>query len=145
VSSDYHLLCLSHDPAIAISYDLTLAEIEAATRDHEALLGHQGCDIMAGRFSYPLVEAGCFGRQMTGQSGCGGYHTHLIWTDRDWLRLLVAATDAPAAVHGDVLDPFVSRCWPLERLRRLRRELGMATAPSIQCHITGCGRCGTKP
>ena len=127
MSSTYHLLCLSHDPAIIIGGEFSLRGIETAARDHEALHGHQGCDIMAGRYSYPLIEAGCFGRQMTGPTGCRSVHSGLLWADADWLRLLAAAIRAPAgSVHLDVVDPFTSRCWTLDRLRRLHAELGIA-------------------
>jgi hypothetical protein len=123
VSSNYHLLCLSHDPAIVIDCDFRLDEVEAVTREHEAPAGHQDCDIVAGRFSCPLIEAGCFGRTLRGPSGCKGiHHRGPIWTDSNVLRLLHYA--APS-VDQETLRPFVTGCWPLERLRRLRRELGI--------------------
>jgi hypothetical protein len=121
VSSVYRFLCLSHDPAIVIDQDLTLGDIASAKRSHPALEDHQDCDIIAGRFSYPLVEAGCFGgMQMEGATGCKGCHSGIIWTDADWLRLLDAA--AAAGIGDDVLSPL-TRCWPLDRLRKLRREI----------------------
>ena len=129
MSSAYRFLCLSHDPAIVLDgYDLTSDAISAAGRSHPALEDHQGCDVIAGRFSYPLIEAGCFGGlQMEGASGCKGYHRVVIWTSADWLRLLDAA--ATAGVSDDVLRPL-TRCWPLDRLRRLRSEIRLPDKPA---------------
>jgi hypothetical protein len=125
VSSNYRLLCLSHDPAIVIDRDFYLQEIEAVTRDHEALQGHEGCDIIAGRFSYPLIEAGCIGKVGMPDTGCKGYHNGVEWIRSEVLRLLHAA--APS-VSEEILRPFVTRCWPLERLRKLRVQLGIEEA-----------------
>lgn len=123
MSSAYRLLCLSHDPALAFSVDLMLVDVDAIThRDDSVLDVHHGCDVVAGRFSYPLVEVACLGRRLLPQGGCKGLHANPAWVDSDWLRLLLAA-----APHVDdaVLFPFVTRCWPLDRLSRLRVQLGV--------------------
>jgi hypothetical protein len=139
MSSTYHLLCLSHDPAIIIGHEFTFAEIKTVTREHEALEEHPGCDIAAGRFSYPLIEVGCFGLTMTGTTGCKSYHSRLDWTDSDWLRLLQEAT-ATSVVSAKTLAPL-QRCWPAKRLRLLRGELGVpdlpAATPAEQCCVCG--------
>jgi hypothetical protein len=123
VSSTYRLLCLSHDPAIVIDHDMALAEIEALSdRNDTRLAGHEFCDVLAGRFSYPLIEVGCLGIRLRPQAGCRGYHNGINWVDSDWLRLLLASRSVAPA---EVLRPFISRCWPLDRVSRLRVELGM--------------------
>lgn len=116
MSSAYRLLCLSHDPALVIDIELDRDTVPAD--DHPALEGHQGCDLAMGRFSYPLIEVGC----LPYSPGCKGCHRTTNRTDSDWLRLLAAATTAPNSVSIEVLAP-VTRCWPLERLRKLRNEL----------------------
>jgi hypothetical protein len=127
LSSAYHLLCLSHDPAIVVDYDFTYDGIKAlASRDHEALRDHADCDIVAGRFSYPLIEVGCFGLNLGGRRDAKAYHRGIIWTDTDWLRLLHAARTPPGVVGDDILRLNSFRCWPPERLNRLRNELGLA-------------------
>lgn len=123
MSSDYHLLCLSHDPAIVIGNEFRRHEVEALTRDTEALRDHPHCDVVIGRFSYPLIEVGCLGMTMSG-TRCKRLHRGVEWIDRDWLKLLLAATTPPNAVDPAILQPFVHGCWPLERLRKLRGELG---------------------
>jgi len=130
VSSDYHLICLSHDPAIVLyRRDLTHAEAESvASREHPALEGHEDCDVVIGRYSAPLVEVACLGRQLPGPSGCKGHHMRPEWIDRDWLRLLAAAA---SKVDEETLRPFVTRCWPLERLRRLGDEAGLAEITAV--------------
>lgn len=122
MSSDYYLLCLSHDPAIVISGDdLGLAVVTALRdREHPDLGRHRDCDIIAGRYSYPLIEVGCYGSQLPGWTACNLTHSILTWTDADWLRLLIASA---GKVDDAVLRPFATRCWPLDRIRRLQTEL----------------------
>jgi hypothetical protein len=128
VSSIYRPICLSHDPALILSRDLTYEEANTLTvRDD--LGDHQQCDLVIGRFSYPLIEVACLGRQLPGPTGCNGYHSGAEWIGSDWLRLLAAA--APT-VSQDVLRPVTGKCWPLERLNRLRLDLRLsvpATTP----------------
>jgi hypothetical protein len=125
MSSTYHLLCLSHDPAIRIDCDLSFEAVKALDdREHGALAEHQQCDLAAGRYSYPLIEAACFGSQLPGPTACLKRHNRPIWTDRNVLRLVVAAT---GTLPDDLLKPF-RPCWPAERLARLRVELGIADA-----------------
>lgn len=126
MSSNYHVLCLSHDPALVIDHDFSYEGIKALdSRERDALAGHQQCDLAAGRYSYPMIEAGCFGRQMPGPTGCKGMHGPVLWTRSEVLRLMIAAT---GKVDGKLLDPFT--CWAPARLARLRAELGIVDAPS---------------
>jgi hypothetical protein len=56
VSSTYRVLCLSHDPAIVAADDFQRPEqAEEAIRDGMTN-GHEHCDLMIGRYSYPLVD-----------------------------------------------------------------------------------------
>lgn len=129
MSSNYHLLCLSHDPAIVLSeYDFQRADISAVTRAYPGLADHQQCDIMVGRYSYPLVEVGCFGAiTLEGPTGCKGYHNGIQWMDRDWLRLLCTVNEHHS-VNPQFMSPLTGRCWTPERLRRLAPGLGMNPA-----------------
>lgn len=122
MSSTYYAYCLSHDPALTIGPELTLAEAKALD-DRDGLPGHEQCDIAIGRWSGALVEVACLGRQLPGPTGCKGHHARIDWADRDWLRLLAAG--APH-IDADLIAPLTTRgCWPLDRLTRLRDELGL--------------------
>lgn len=126
MSSDYHLLCMNHDPAIVIDHEwATPAEAVAAlkARSHDGPLGaHRTCDLLIGRYSAALVEVCCPG----GHHVHGRIRMHISerWADRDWLRLLYHAyasrDPAIAAAAGELGD-----CWPRERVLKLRDELGV--------------------
>lgn len=126
MSSRYSPICLSHDPGIILDPEFTYAEANALN-SRDRFDGHETCDIVIGRFSYPLIEVACLGSQLPGPTGCKNTHRSPEWIDRGWLRLLFAATTPPNAVHPEVLRPLVGGCWPLERLSRLRNELGLPT------------------
>lgn len=121
MSSNYHPICLSHDRALVIDKNLSYDEAKAFA-DRDSLDGHQRCDIVVGRFSYPLIEVACLGRQLPGPTGCKSRHGSIEWIDSDWLRLLYAATPH---VDTDVLRRHAFGCWTPERLHRLRDELGL--------------------
>lgn len=124
MSSTYYILCLSHDPAITVNDPghNTPAEAEEAIRDRAS--GHEHCDLMIGRYSYPLVELGCpASRDQPTNLRCT--HGSTVWTDSEWLRLLAAAYQSS---DPDVLKTATEGrhwCLPWERLRRLRVELGI--------------------
>lgn len=126
MSSNYHPICLSHDPAIVLDQELRREDTDTITRAQ--INGHEHCDIVIGRFSYPLIEVACLGRQLAEPTGCKAYHSGVKWIDANWLRLLHAATP-----HADaaLLDRSTFRCWPPERLTRLREELGLAETPAV--------------
>jgi hypothetical protein len=135
MSSVYRLLCLSHDPAIALDRELDRDEAEAVTRAHSALSAHPGCDVVVGRYSYPLVEVACLGIQLEGNGGCTGYHRTANWTDKGQLKLLAAAYATPS-ISADTLAPFT--CWPAARLRRIYGELGIVDLrPCPACNGSG--------
>lgn len=58
MSSVYRILCLNHDPALEVGDDgwRSAQEALAAVADREAAPGYPRCDLMVGRYSYPLVE-----------------------------------------------------------------------------------------
>lgn len=125
MSSVYSVLCLSHDPAITAAYDCGSPE-NAAQAITEGIDGHEHCDLLIGRFSYPLVEAGCpCSKDQPVNFRC--HHGGTVWADADWLRLLSAAYESDDEVVRAATKRFESRCWSPERLRRLRGELGITT------------------
>lgn len=126
MSSTYRILCLSHDPAIAIDreWDSPNDAIAHAAdpRSHEVVSDHAGCDLLVGRYSYPLIELACPPRDIS-TVRCG--HRREVWIDIEWIRLLAVALDIenPAlqkAVEG-VVRPY--RCWTRQRVQRLRSVL----------------------
>ncbi|MFD9903908.1 hypothetical protein [Streptomyces sp. NPDC059063] len=123
MSSTYYILCLSHDPAITVDDDYNgPEEAEAAVRDRPN--GHESCDLMIGRYSYPLVELGCpASRDQPARRSC--CHARTKWTDKDWLLLLAAAYQSDDPVVQQAIKEGYHGCLPWERLRRLRGELGI--------------------
>lgn len=127
MSSNYHVICLGHDPAIRLDRQWNnAAEAVAAATDPAASVraDHPNCDLVIGRWSGGLIEIGC-------PSSTPMTSSHLIlhgssqWTEVGWLRLLAAADDATSegatALATAVTE--ASRCWSAERVRRLRNEL----------------------
>lgn len=133
MSSTYRPICLNHNPAIVLDPELTYDEAKTlGTRDR--FQGHEQCDLVIGRYSYPMVEVACLGRDFPGPTGCKSYHGGIQWTDRSWLRLLLAA--APS-IDAELLRPLFAGCWPLERLERLRVELDLPAQPDTDDNDTG--------
>lgn len=122
MSSNYRVLCLSHDPAIiARDHDFNRPEqAEAAIRD--GIEGHEHCDLAIGRYSYPLVELGCPAtRDQPTKLRC--VHANTEWTERGWLLLLAAAYQSEDPAVRQVAADGRHHCLPWERLQRLRMEL----------------------
>lgn len=133
MSSIYRILCLSHDPAIPIpTADFNWPE-QAEERVRSSIEGHETCDLMIGRYSYPLIEVGCpnlttrNGRR-TSETPC--FHGGTQWIGVEWLRLLAAALgesiDSPV---GRAAAASEFRCWTPRRVVRLRQELGIEDQP----------------
>jgi hypothetical protein len=142
VSSIYRVLCLSHDPAIALT-DVEYHRPDAAVTDIAAGIdGHQGCDLLIGRYSYPLIEVGCpptTGADRAARHRCYT-HSQIEWVDVAWLRILAAVhqsgTDSMRGLAGETTFAH----WSPERLRRLRVELGIdAGEPAGQSGETSRG------
>jgi hypothetical protein len=101
------------DPAIAITEVEYSRPEPAAAGIASGIDGHRDCDLLIGRYSYPLVEVGCpptIGPERTGRRRCYA-HSVTEWVDVAWLRILAGETQL---AH-----------WPWERLRRLRDELNI--------------------
>ena len=122
MSSNYSVLCLSHDPAICASYEhRTPEDAEAAIR--HGIDGHATCDLMITRTSGAVVEIGCPpSAKQPGNGRC--YHSNTQWTGTEWVRLLAAAYQSPDPAMGEAIKAGYHGCLPWERLRRLRAEVG---------------------
>lgn len=150
MSSSYRILCLSHDPAIELEPEWdgptgpkgwTEAVTAAAMpEDDDRLAEHVTCDLLIGRYSYPLVEVCCppMKRDVAKEFHSNGWHGNDQWVDLDWLRLLYAADRhlLRAAELGDEEDVELAEitqrlrrlgCWTPRRLRRLRQFLTLST------------------
>lgn len=135
MSSVYQVLCLTHDPAILTEArweggtggEAMVLALHAASNPEtsEALAAHIGCDLVVGRYSYPLVEVLCppCRRGESGTwDGCVGYHPngpHRV--DAPWLRIMLLHWQAHP--EADLRTPG---CWGPERVKRLRLELDAA-------------------
>jgi hypothetical protein len=145
MSSNYRAICTSHTPALVIDHDYTYDEANNLTT-RDSLGDHTDCDVVIGRYSYPLVEAACLGRQLPGPSGCKGYHAGPHWVDVAWLRLLTAATTAPNTVDPALLRRISAHgCWTPERMTSLRGELGMPDPPPTPVVCPRCKGHGKVP
>jgi hypothetical protein len=137
VSSTYYILCLSHDPAITVNDPGYNRPEEAEAAITAGINDHADCDLVIGRYSYPLVELGCpaaLGRpKHLRPSVVTCYHGGTMWIDRDWLWILAAAYQSPDPdMRAAIEKGHQQQCLPWERLRRLRNELDFTikeTAP----------------
>lgn len=114
MSSTYYALCLSHDPALTVAeQEWHNGYAEALVAVRKGLHGHAACDVVIGRYSYPMIEVCCTG-------SCPARHADDRWTDVGWLRLLLLA--GPEIARDSALR-HVTSCWGFERASRLRVEL----------------------
>jgi hypothetical protein len=131
VSSTYRILCLSHDPALTVGEYSAREEAEGAIRD--GVEDHPRCDLLIGRYSYPLVEVGCprsIGRNREGPNR-HTVHGATQWVDVVWLRLLAAVQQSGIEPMQALTREAHLSCWSPERLRRLRDELGVPRRDSL--------------
>lgn len=127
MSSTYSVLCLSHDPALIAAEGnwYSPEEAEAAIRERtHGLSDHAACDLLIGRYSYPLIEVGCPGSRVHEGRRCKSLHGPTKWTERSWLQLLYHAQQEPN-VLGAVTDRHELVCWTPGRLRRIAADLGI--------------------
>lgn len=127
MSSTYRILCMSHDPAIVVSGEEWNTAAEAVERagnpgQFADMAEHQSCDLLVGRYSYPLVEVACPPRE---NSATGCMHLHPQWIEVNWVRLLAASLDAEAEPLRAAVEELTRRyrCWSRQRIQRLRSEL----------------------
>mgnify|MGYP001600286168 CR=1 FL=1 len=128
MSSTYSVLCLSHDPAIIVHDPGYNRPEQAEAAIATGITGHPHCDLMIGRYSYPLVELGCPDSRHQPPlvpTGRGCYHSGTQWTDTEWLLLLAAAYQSSDPDVRKAATDGRHGCLPWERLRRLRDELGI--------------------
>lgn len=142
MSSTYRVLCLSHEPALILEPEwsggtggtaMVAAEQAAANPSEENGLGaHTECDLLIGRYSYPLLEVGCpasNGHQSTPRGRTPAHYPYhprgAEWVRIEWLRVLWLAMQ----VAKDSTDPYdlavvgkVPGCWTATRLERLAPE-----------------------
>ncbi|MER5815462.1 hypothetical protein [Streptomyces californicus] len=123
MSSTYRVLCLSHDPAIVIDRDFNTPD-DAVDGVASLVADHPRCDLMIGRYSYPLVEVACLSYAYRG-GGPGCSHKQGKWVDAEWLRLLALAYDSTDLRVREAARKGRFSCWTPERLHRLRPELGI--------------------
>lgn len=127
MSSDYRILCMNHDPAIVIDHDWhTAAEAIAVACEpasHELVVPHENCDLLVGRYSYPLLEVCCPPRKDVAGPHATYVHREPQWIDVKWLHILRAAKTVPPAEQLKEAIRQVQTCWTAARLERLRGEL----------------------
>lgn len=134
MSSVYRVLCLSHDPAIVTGDEYSRPD-PAVAAIVSGIDGHQGCDLLVGRYSYPLIEVGCpptIGPERAGRRRCYS-HSTTEWVDVAWLRILAAVHQSGTERMRALARESRLGCWSWERLRRLRDELSIdLTEPADQ-------------
>lgn len=126
MSSAYRILCLSHDPAI-VAVDEVDGPEEAESAIVHGVEGHDGCDLMMGRYSYPLVELGC-----PGNVGPCKRHSSPRWADIDWIRLIALAHQQPegSQLHKAAKAATLG-CFTRDRLHRLRSQREDLACPPV--------------
>lgn len=120
MSSDYRVICLSHDPAIEVDHDWIDADRALASIRDGLEEEHPSCDLLVGRWSGGLVEVCCPGMVNGAPSNHSGWHREPKWADAGWLRLAVLA--GLDVVKLARLYP----CWTYDRAHRLRVILDVA-------------------
>lgn len=124
MSSTYNLICLSHDPALILhtewhsgggGREIAAEQLRDPAAGCDEVRLHADCDLVIGRYSYPLVEVGYLPDRRYG---------HVQWVDADWLRLLAHLAGGD---HGEVRLPH---WWTLDRARRLRGDLALNRLPA---------------
>lgn len=120
MSSRYKLICLSHDPGIEVgdAADWRRPEmaIGAVVMRSGPAADHKDCDLVVGRYSYPLIEVACLGVP-EGVRHDGFHAANPMWVRTGWLRLL-----HHGRMNDDATDRLVrsdASCWPEARLNRL--------------------------
>lgn len=126
MSSQYKIWCLSHNPAVIAWGDdcsdraVVIDKAAALTNGTEESQQHKGCDLVVGRYSYPLIEVICLGCRTA------GYHVQPIEWQADTLRLILIGMRAEVSTVTYPIATEAGRiCWNFERLNRLRLQLGI--------------------
>jgi hypothetical protein len=120
MSSIYRLLCLSHDPAIEIDTEHEWhSGNEGRKRVEEAAIEgnewHPNCDLLIGRYSYPLVEIGC----PSSSHSTPFQHNGTKWIDATWAALVIIASESNLILPHTI----VNSCWKPDRVKKLKIHL----------------------
>lgn len=117
MSSSYHVMCLSHDPATYAVGDFNNRR-EALEAIADGVHSHPACDLLIMRMSGAPVEFTC-----TGQTeACK--HSYAQDADADWLRILAYfhPTEDVDYLNGVRSSPTLKH-WTPQRLQRLAAHL----------------------
>lgn len=137
MSSEYRVICMSHDPAFEVDHDWPDPEKALASIRDRRHDDHPSCDLVVGRWSGGPVELCCPGSPPGPGSTVDtrrhhhGWHRDPLWTDAGWLRLLIHA-GADLASRARVYP-----CWSFERAFRLRNVLGVNVAGGLGVETDG--------
>lgn len=117
MSSIYRVICLSHDPAIVLHDREPSSHVEAADFREEMLAGdHASCDLVVGRYSYPMIEVTCFETSR-----------HVHREPKVWDSSVLALASAARTAGGLLMllgQKVCAPCWSSPtRLVTLRNEL----------------------
>jgi hypothetical protein len=124
VSSVYRGICLNHEPPMTFELG-PVGDCQDPDEAGAHVLGHsehQACDVVIGRYSYPLIYVGCPGTIGMKRKGGHSSHRDTFWTDVKFLRLAALAyRHAPNRLLTDPksLRELEPSCWPMARLARL--------------------------
>lgn len=146
MSSNFSLICASHQPAIVLDgeYPDVRRALEALEPGAGLAAQHPHCDLIVGRWSGGLIELGCLpsnARIYAGQPHTG-WHRDVQWVDASWLRLMLLTTPkqhATARIRG---------CWTQHRIATLHQVLDLEVTTKVThtsgqaspLHCAGCGR-----
>lgn len=125
MSSTYQVICVEHAPALIVGDEYTspsdALRAASAPGRYPELEYHKRCDLLVGRFSYPLIQVACPGFRGESPSVSPAntckYHgaSYDNWTEVAWLRLLYDAIKDSEDVH----QYRVPACWTRNRVIRL--------------------------
>ncbi|MFE3678709.1 hypothetical protein [Streptomyces griseus] len=122
MSSNFYVLCVSHDPAILSTEHHTPGDAADTVKAGSAL--HPGCDLVIEEVSGGPVEIGC-PPASSRDAGPRCHHRDVEWVEVEWLRLLSRAYTSTDPKVADAVRQGRFTCWPQERLHRLRGSLGI--------------------
>lgn len=126
MSSTYQLICMNHDPGIVVwdDHHQTFQPLEEKLKSDDPW-EHSGCDVVIGRFSYPLIEVGC--PWSLGKYAYRCEHAATMWTEASWLKLLFLHAVSPESSLSSLAPTVfksIPRCWTPGRVMKLRTFFG---------------------